>query len=196
MQVVEMPIKDIIPYENNAKKHDTTQINNIVQSILDFGFVQPVVVDEHNNLIIGHGRTEAAKKLKLKVIPAVKLEGLTEEEVNKLRLLDNKLNESEWDLLALEKELAELDFSDFDVDFDLPEEENISPDSFGEDFSLPSGDKSEIVQMTFTLHEKQKELIEYALSVVQDEIEETFSNTNKNGNALYTVIKQWAEQKK
>ena len=50
--------------------------------------------------------------------------------------------------------------------------------------------------MSFTLHQKQKELVEYALGIVQDEVSETFGNTNKNGNALYEVIRQWAEQRK
>ena len=50
--------------------------------------------------------------------------------------------------------------------------------------------------MTFTLHEKQKELIQYAMSLVTDDVNETFGNTNKNGNALYEVVRQWAEQRK
>lgn len=133
MTITEMPIKDIVPYANNAKKHDSTQVSNIMKSIQEFGFVQPVVIDENNNLIIGHGRTEAAKKLKMKTIPTVRLEGLSDEEINRLRILDNKLNESEWDLNLLEKELADLDFSDFDLDFDLPEPqqpEEIDVDDF------------------------------------------------------------------
>jgi hypothetical protein len=99
----------------------------------------------------------------------------------------------------LADELADLDLSDFDFDFGIDtdaEESNYSPDEFGEDFSLPDGDKPEICQMTFTIHQQQKELIEYALSVVKDEITETFGNTNSNGNALYEVIRQWAEQRK
>ena len=61
--------------------------------------------------------------------------------------------------------------------------------------NVADGDKSEICQMTFTLHEQQKELIEYAMTCVEDEITETFGNANKNGNALYEVIRQWAAQK-
>lgn len=69
-------------------------------------------------------------------------------------------------------------------------------DDFGEEFALPDGDKPEIGVMTFTLHEKQKELIECACRVAESEITETFGNTNKNGNALYEVVRQWAEQRK
>ena len=97
----------------------------------------------------------------------------------------------------LPDELAELDFSGFDFDFGLETEgEDYSPDEFGDDFTLPDGDKPEICQMTFTLHQRQKELIEYAISVVKDDAKETFGNTNGNGNALYEVVKQWAEQRK
>mgnify|MGYP001268756988 CR=1 FL=1 len=77
----------------------------------------------------------------------------------------------------------------FDVDA-------ISEEDFGEDFALPDGEKPEICTMSFTLHEKQKELVSYALDIVKDEITETFGNTSKNGNALYEVIRQWAEQRK
>lgn len=84
------------------------------------------------------------------------VDNLTEEQIRKLRILDNKLNESEWDDDLLRLELEDLDFGDFDVDFGL---ENISPDDFGEDFELPDGEKGEICQMTFTLHNKQAELI-------------------------------------
>ena len=98
-----------------------------------------------------------------------------------------------FDFLA--EELADLDLTDFEFDFGL-NGEDYSPDDFNDAFSLPDGDKPEICQMTFTLHEKQKQLIEYALSIVKEDITETFGNKNINGNALYEVIKEWAEQRK
>ncbi len=85
--------------------------------------------------------------------------------------------------------------SGFDFDFGVSGED-YSPDEFGDGFSLPNGDKPEICQMTFTLHEKQKELIEYAISIVKENASETFGNKNANGNALYEVVRQWAEQRK
>lgn len=182
------------PYAENAKKHDEKQIKNVMQSIKDFGIIQPLVVDKDNVLIIGHCRLIACKRLKLKEVPVVRLEDLTEEQANKLRLLDNKLNESDWDFDLLADQIPELDFSEYDIEWDLPQ--NINPDDFGDEFSLPDGDKPEICQMTFTLHQEQKSLIEYAISLVENDVSETFGNTNKNGNALYEVIKQWAEQRK
>ena len=97
MNIEQISLADLIPYIRNAKKHDKTQIDNVAQSIKEFGIVQPIVVDKDNNIIIGHCRALACKKLKIKTVPVVKLEDLTPEEANKLRLLDNKLNESEWD---------------------------------------------------------------------------------------------------
>lgn len=110
---------DLVPYTRNAKKHDKKQIDNVAESIKQFGFAQPVVVDKDNNIIIGHCRTAAAKKLKIKEIPCIKYEDLSAEEANKLRLLDNKLNESDWDLELVAEDIQELDFSGFDIDWGI-----------------------------------------------------------------------------
>ena len=197
MDVRNISVKDLIPYDRNTKKHDKTQINNVAESIKQYGFVQPIVIDKNNVVVIGHCRLLAAKQLKMKEVPCVCVDDLTEEQVKALRIVDNKSNESEWDFDILPDELADLDFSGFDFDFGLEDEgEDYSPDEFGDDFTLPDGDKPEICQMTFTLHKQQKELIEYAISIVKDNVTETFGNTNGNGNALYEVVKQWAELKK
>lgn len=197
MEIIKKRILDIVPYAKNAKKHDKRQIDNVAESIKQYGFVQPIVIDKDNVVVIGHCRLLAAKQLKMKEVPCVCVDDLTEEQVKALRIVDNKSNESEWDLDILPDELAELDFSGFDFDFGLEDEgEDYSPDEFGDDFTLPDGDKPEICQMTFTLHKQQKELIEYAISIVKDNVTETFGNTNGNGNALYEVVKEWAEQRK
>lgn len=121
MKTEMMKLADLKPYAGNAKKHDETQIKNVMQSIKDFGIIQPLVVDKDNVLIIGHCRLIACKRLKLKEAPVVRLEDLTEEQANKLRLLDNKLNESEWDFDLLSDQVPELDFSEYDIDWQLPE---------------------------------------------------------------------------
>ena len=197
MNIESRLLADIVPYAKNAKKHDNRQINNVAESIKQYGFVQPIVIDRDGVIVIGHCRALAAKKLGMEEVPCVCVDDLTPEQVNALRIVDNKSNESEWDFDILPDELAELDFSGFDFDFGLEDEgEDYSPDEFDDDFTLPDGDKPEICQMTFTLHQQQKELIEYAISVVKDNVTETFGNTNGNGNALYEVVKEWAEQRK
>lgn len=123
MNITTMKIKDIIPYEKNAKKHNRQQIQNVAESIKRFGFAQPLVVDKDNVLIIGHCRLLASKLLQIREVPVVRMDDLTEEQVKELRLLDNKLNESEWDMELLAEELQGLDMEGFDIDWELPEEE-------------------------------------------------------------------------
>lgn len=131
-----MRLSEIKPYKKNAKKHDEAQIKNVMQSIKEFGVVQPIVVDRNNTIIIGHCRYEAMKRLGYDELQEdwVKVVDLSEEEAEKLRLLDNKLNESEWDLDLLKDLVPSIDFSDFEIDFNLPEEvEDINLDDFFED---------------------------------------------------------------
>ena len=123
MKIQNLNIEEIKPYIRNAKKHPNSQIENVAESIRQFGWVQPLVVDGGGSIIIGHCRYEASKKLGLKEVPCVMVEDLTEEQIRKLRLLDNKLNESPWDMSLLEVELADLDFGDFDVDWKLKDED-------------------------------------------------------------------------
>ena len=102
MKVEMRALDSIKPYEKNAKKHDQTQIDNVAESIRQYGFVQPIVVDKDGIIVIGHCRALGAKKLGLKEVPCVCVDDLTTEQVNALRIVDNKTNESDWDLDLLE----------------------------------------------------------------------------------------------
>lgn len=113
-------IASVKPYPKNAKKHDITQIANVAESIKQFGWQQPIVCDADGVIIIGHCRLLAAKKLGLKKVPVKTVDNLSEEQVKKLRTLDNKLNESDWDFDLLSEDIGELDFSGFDIDWGLP----------------------------------------------------------------------------
>lgn len=119
MDIKNIAVKDLIPYQKNTKKHDDVQINNVAESIKQYGFVQPIVIDKNNVVVIGHCRLLAAKKLKMQEVPCVCVEDLTEEQVKALRIVDNKSNESPWDFDNLADELADLDLSDFDFDFGI-----------------------------------------------------------------------------
>ena len=121
MKVEMRRLMDIIPYAANAKKHDARQVANVAESIRQFGFVQPVVVDRDGVIVIGHCRALAAEKLGMVEVPCVCVDDLTPEQVNALRLVDNKTNESPWDLDLLAAELPELDLSAFDFEWgELP----------------------------------------------------------------------------
>ena len=109
MNITNQPIGSIVPYSKNAKEHSDKQIDQVAKSIDRFGWAQPLVVDQNNNLIIGHCRLLAAKKLNLETVPVIKLENLSEEEVKSLRLADNKLNESAWNMELVVEELKGLD---------------------------------------------------------------------------------------
>lgn len=122
MNVQNRSVKDIRPYQKNAKKHDKTQIANVAESIKQYGFVQPIVIDRDGVIVIGHCRFEAAKKLGMKEVPCVCVDELTDEQVKALRLVDNKSNESGWDYGLLADELPGLDLSAFDFDWGLRDE--------------------------------------------------------------------------
>lgn len=107
---------DLIPYEMNAKTHPADQVKHIANSIKNFGWTQPIVVDENNVVVIGHGRLMAAKELMLDKVPVVRRDDLTESQINACRLADNKTNESQWDFSKLEEELAALDIAGMDME--------------------------------------------------------------------------------
>lgn len=117
MQIKNIKIDLLKPYEKNTKKHDDVQIKNVAESIKQYGFVQPIVIDKNNVVVIGHCRLLAAKKLKMYDVPCVCVEDLTEEQVKALRIVDNKSNESPWDFDFLADELAEINLDAFNFDF-------------------------------------------------------------------------------
>ena len=122
MEIIQKKVAEMIPYAKNTKKHDKKQIANVAESIRQYGFVQPVVVDKDGVIVIGHCRVLGAKKLGMKEGPCVCVDDLTPEQVNALRIVDNKSNESEWHMDFLAEELKELDLSAFDFDFGLQDE--------------------------------------------------------------------------
>lgn len=148
MEIKQYKITDIKPYDKNAKLHDKKQINNVAESIKQFGWQQPIVVDADGVIIVGHCRYEAAKKLKLKEVPCVVAKNLTEEQVQKYRLLDNKTNESDWDMELLADDLFGLDFEGFDIDWGI-EEEQEETEAVEDDFEveLPEEPKSKLGQI-------------------------------------------------
>lgn len=125
----QVDVEKLIPYINNAKKHSESQVTKIAASIREFGFLNPVLIDKKYNVIAGHGRILAAKKLGLDKIPAIYAEGLTEAQRKAYILADNRLGElAEWDMDLVSDELAALKELDFDIDltgFDLEDDTKI-----------------------------------------------------------------------
>lgn len=119
MDIIYKNPQELVPYEKNTKRHDQKQINNVAQSIKDAGFVQPVVIDKNNVIVIGHCRTLAAIQLHMDKIPCVMKDDLSDEAIKRLRIIDNKTNESPWDFELLQEELESIDLSSYDVSFEF-----------------------------------------------------------------------------
>lgn len=126
MNIIEMKIGDIIPYEKNPRKNDEA-VKYVAESIKQFGFKVPIVIDKNNVIVAGHTRYKASKKLGLKEVPCIVADDLTEEQIKAYRLADNKVAElAEWDFDLLGEELdgiLDIDMCDFGFEALEDEEE-------------------------------------------------------------------------
>lgn len=144
-----MKLEKIKPYEKNAKKHPQKQIEQIANSIKEFGFNQPIVVDEAGVIVVGHGRYYAAKHLELESVPVLTVK-LSPEQVRAYRLADNKLNESEWDMQLVIEELKLLDPSMLDLtgfSRDLIIDQNEKDDAVPEVTTKPKAVRGGVYQL-------------------------------------------------
>ena len=185
----------LIPYINNSRTHSDEQVAQVAASINEFGFTNPVLVDDAGGVIAGHGRILAARKLGLKDVPAIVLEGLTDAQKKAYVIADNQLAlNSGWDLDTLRLEVETLQEMDFDlvllgfdaivldklldIDCELPD--------------LPDGDRDPFQQKTFTLHDEQAQTIDDAiLKAKTSPLIDTGLNENSNGNAIAWICEQW-----
>lgn len=132
MEIIIKGIDEIRPYENNPRVNDGA-VGAVAESIREFGFQQPIVVDRDGVIIAGHTRYKAAKKLGLTEVPVVVADNLTDEQVRAYRLADNKTGElAEWDFSALEEELAGIGELDMSL-FGFAAEEIKAPEEITED---------------------------------------------------------------
>lgn len=131
--IVVKKINDITPYEKNPRKNDNA-VKYVAESIKQFGFKVPIVIDKNNIIVAGHTRFKAAKKLNLSEVPCIIADDLTDEQVKAFRLADNKVAEkAEWDFDLLNEELDEIldfDMSDFGFDFAVEDDTEVIEDDF------------------------------------------------------------------
>lgn len=136
MEVKNVDIDSIKPYKNNPRNNDDA-VDATANSIKEFGWQQPIVVDKDNVIIVGHTRLKAAKKLGLKQVPIVVAENLTDEKANAYRLADNKTGElADWDFDLLDDELAninDIDMEDFGFDPVEESDDKVVDDEFDEE---------------------------------------------------------------
>lgn len=137
INIIDLNIHDIIPYEKNPRDNEAA-IDKVAESIKQFGFKVPVIIDKNNVIVAGHTRVKAAEKLGIETIPCIKAADLNEEQVKAFRLADNKVSEfSQWDLELLSEELEAIqgiDMSEFGFDALEQEIEELreAPESFDE----------------------------------------------------------------
>lgn len=144
MQITNKQIKELIPYQNNPRRNDKA-VDAVAASIKQFGFKQPIVIDKDNVIVCGHTRYKAAQKLRLKEVPCIMADDLTDDQIKAFRLADNKTAElAEWDFPLLDLELADidLDMSEFGFDFEI---DNESTPTEREDLSSAIGAEYQII---------------------------------------------------
>lgn len=117
LKIIYKKTEDLIPYINNPRNNDGA-VDKVASSIKNFGFKVPIVVDGDNEIIAGHTRLKAAKKLGMDEVPCIVADDLSDGQIKAFRLADNKVSEfADWDMEMLEKEL--LDIKDIDMDFKM-----------------------------------------------------------------------------
>lgn len=138
MQIVYKKVNELVPYENNPRINDKA-VEYVKNSIKEFGFKVPIVIDKDNVIVAGHTRLKASLELGLKEVPCIIADDLSEEQIKAFRLADNKVSEaSNWDYELLDEELDEilnLDMSDFNftnVDIDWENVEDLTEKTYEE----------------------------------------------------------------
>ena len=153
-------LETLRPYGNNSRTHSTAQIQQIVASIQEFGFTNPILVADDMTIIAGHGRYLAAGRLEMKQVPCIKLSGLSDDQRRAYVIADNKLAENAgWDKELLKLELGSLDRTDFDLDligFSEKEIENLLADDKGSNMPVEANvDELAVVASCGTEDEQQ-----------------------------------------
>lgn len=197
-----MKLSSIKNNPNNPRICKDDKFKKLVNSIKEFPKMmelRPIIINEDSIVLGGNMRLKALNELGYKEIPdnwVKQAKDLTEEETKRFIIADNVSGgEWDWELLANEWDSEELTEWGLDVvGFD------VSSDEYGENFSLKEGDKEPFQQMTFTLADEQAIQIQNAIADIkltnEYKFAETMGNENSNGNALYLIIMQWAEQRK
>ncbi|EEX3710623.1 ParB N-terminal domain-containing protein, partial [Escherichia coli] len=117
LKIEYLPVGKLLRYAKNSRTHSDEQVEQLVNSIREFGFTNPVLIDEKNELIAGHGRLAAAEILEMDKVPAIRLSNLSEKQKKAYRIADNKLAlNAGWDMQLLAEEVKALMDDDFDID--------------------------------------------------------------------------------
>ena len=195
--IKKVKITEVISNPNNPRLIKDDKFKKLVKSIQDFPDmlnVRPIVVNKDMIVLGGNMRLKAIKEAGIKEIN-IEIVDWSEDKQKEFIIKDNA-SFGEWDWSDLANNWDSEELTDWGVD--IIGFSNVQ--DLGEDFNLPNGDKSPFQQMTFTLADEQAEQIKNAIEEIKSTEEykyaETMGNENSNGNALYLIVMQWAEQKK
>jgi ParB-like chromosome segregation protein Spo0J len=196
LEIIYRPLDDLIPYARNSRTHSDEQVAQIAASIREFGFTNPILIDEQGGIIAGHGRVLAARKLKIEEIPTITLAGLTEAQKRAYVIADNKLAlNAGWDMDMLRAEIEELQGVDFDLSLLGFGDEELSKITESIEADMPdldSGDREPFQQKTFILHDEQAAVVDDAITAARTSpLADTGINENSNGNALALICAEW-----
>lgn len=200
LAIVYRPVADLIPYAQNARTHTDAQVAEIAASVRAFGWTNPVLIDEKGTIVAGHGRVMAARKLGFDEVPCIVLAGLSNAQRAAYVIADNKLGlNAGWNSEMLAAELAALrdDFK-FDVTltgFGAQEADDIIRSwlDIQEGAMGDLSEKPEFTQMTFTLSERQRGIVEAAIAAAKKDAPEPVDNQNGNGNALERICAEFVD---
>jgi ParB-like chromosome segregation protein Spo0J len=182
MEIKMVKVDDLKPYENNPRFNDDA-VKYVANSIKEFGFKVPMVIDKNNVIVTGHTRYKACLELGIKEVPCVVADDLTEEQINAFRLVDNKTSEfSLWNYELLSEELA--DFEDIDLNlYNLKEEKNSILDLLAEEgLNKVKEGEPEVFSISFVDDEKRIEVLkDYARDNGKAELNKLFFEVIKEG---------------
>lgn len=191
-----VPLKSLVAYDGNAKRHTREQIETVKESIKQLGFGAPLVAwhneDGRPEIVAGHARAKAAEELGIEAVPVVFRDDWTDAQRRAYTLIDNQATMmTGWDedQLAYELDSLSSEFTIGDFGFD-----DVDMDGFGTDIDLPGEGDGHMSQASFALSPEQREEVMGIIAGVDIEGVETFGNTNRNGNALYKVVTEWAQR--
>lgn len=190
-EVIQFPIEKLIEYARNPRKNDHA-VDSIAAAIREFGFRVPILAKSDGTVIDGHLRLKAAKKLSMENVPVLFADDMTPTQIKAFRLSVNKMADlADWDYDFLAVEIDELNDEGFDLDllgFSKDELNELigTPDTVDMP-DLREGDREPFQQMTFTLHDSQKEIIDQAITKAKAQGLDSTVNENSNGNALFAI---------
>lgn len=215
-EYVMVEIDKIKPSDNNARVHSSKQVKQIMESMKEFGFTNPLIIDTEYNLIAGHGRLEALKQLNkidfkdkpILQVPCIQVKDLSDTQKRALCLADNQIAlNSTWDNEKLQDELEKLINENFNFDClgfddsvfnDLNIDNALNYDELNDDFTIPSNDKSDFKQITITLKTEHADKVLRFQKENQKTNLANGDNYNANANIIWNLLKDrvWVELKR